>query len=275
MRKTNCKTIARMMSLYVAGDLVGEPEREVSKHLVGCQSCRQLADEFSESGNLLSQALAQPEFDTEFYAGIRHAVLSKITDEGTTSRRPTFGLWGRRWLYAGAVAAVIIATVTLLIFRSISREPSRELAFTPDAVPATPDQRKEDKSASSRGSGSPLKTDRATDRVRRPHQLFALKDSRRRNSQIEAVRKADAQDRVRIARETRQESAPAISAQESVASSRQIASSPSGVASSSEISRIEIQTADPNIRIIWLAPRESREPEQLNHNQDPELGDRN
>ena len=27
-----------------------------------------------------------------------------------------------------------------------------------------------------------------------------------------------------------------------------------------EVSRIEIQTADPNIRIIWLAPRKSEDP---------------
>jgi hypothetical protein len=52
-------------------------------------------------------------------------------------------------------------------------------------------------------------------------------------------------------------------------------SSSSGRASASQVSRIEIQTADPNIRIIWLVPRESREPEENNHDQDqPENSNR-
>jgi hypothetical protein len=32
-------------------------------------------------------------------------------------------------------------------------------------------------------------------------------------------------------------------------------------ADSAEVSRIEIQTADPNIRIIWLAPQKSEAPD--------------
>jgi hypothetical protein len=276
MRKTNCRTITRMMALYVAGDLVGEPEREVVTHLAACQSCRQLAEEYSESSSLLTQAFAPPEFDTEFYTGIRHAVLGKINDEGITSTRPIFGLWGRNWLYAGAVVAVVIATLALLLVRGISREPSRELAVTPHARPATPEQRKEENSAASReSSGPPLKPDRVVQQTRRPHQLFALTVSRRRNPPIEAARKPDASDTAQTARNIRQESAPAISALESVTLSGQSASSPSVVASSAEISRIEMQTADPNIRIIWLAPRDSREPGPLNHDQDPEMGDRN
>ncbi|PYS85960.1 MAG: anti-sigma factor, partial [Acidobacteria bacterium] len=38
-----------MISLYVAGDLIGAPEREVAAHLAACDGCRRLADEFSES----------------------------------------------------------------------------------------------------------------------------------------------------------------------------------------------------------------------------------
>jgi hypothetical protein len=43
---------------------------------------------------------------------------------------------------------------------------------------------------------------------------------------------------------------------------------PVALEASSQVSRIEIQTADPNIRIIWLGTRESREPAENNHDQD-------
>ena len=284
MRKIDCKRMTRMMSLYVAGDLVGEPEREAAAHLADCQACRQLAEEFSESSSLLTQAFAPPEFGAEFYTGIRRAVLGKITADRISSPGPLFGQWGRwgrRWLYAGALAAVVVAAVTLLLVRAIPREPSRELAGTPQVThPPTTDQGHEANSATSRElSGLPLKPDRAAEQGQRPHQLIALTNSRRRGSQIEAARKADAPDTVRTAREIRMEIAPTKSvadpALESVTSSGRSASSRARIASSSEISRIEMQTVDPNIRIIWLAPRDSREPEQLNHNQDPEMGDRN
>jgi hypothetical protein len=46
------------------------------------------------------------------------------------------------------------------------------------------------------------------------------------------------------------------------------ASTPIGHASASQVARIEIQTADPNIRIIWLAPGGSGESVEINHDQD-------
>jgi hypothetical protein len=50
---------------------------------------------------------------------------------------------------------------------------------------------------------------------------------------------------------------------------------PVALEASPQISRIEIQTADPNIRIIWLSPQESREPDGTNHVQDhPETSNR-
>src|SRR6266550_253842 len=101
MRKTNCERMARMTSLYVAGDLVGEPERDAAAHLANCQACRQLAEDFSESSSLLSEAWAQPQFDAEFYAAIRREVLGKITVDRNLSKPSMFGrLWGRRWVYA-------------------------------------------------------------------------------------------------------------------------------------------------------------------------------
>jgi hypothetical protein len=275
--------MTRMMSLHVAGDLVGEPEREVVAHLAACQACRQLAEEFSESSSLLTQAFAPPEFGAEFYTGIRSAVLGKITGDGIASKPPLFErLWARRWVYAAPLAAVVIAIVTLQVFRRIPHEP-QNLGFTPQVTrPSTSDQTREANSSLSRqSSGSPRKPDRATAQAGQSHKLFARMDSRRPNSQIEAAKRPDAPDTARTARHNRKEIAPVMPSSiapadlETPTSSGWSASSPSAVASSSEISRIEMQTADPNIRIIWLAPRESRKSEETDHDQAPENGDRN
>src|SRR5439155_8914135 len=101
--------------------------------------------------------------------------------------------------------------------------------------------------------------------------------SRRNTRQIEAVREPDALVATGTARDNRKEAATAMlsptnldpAALESVTSIGRSASSPSEATSSSEVSRIEMQTADPNIRIIWLAPRDSGKSEETNHDQDP------
>ena len=260
MRTLDCKRMTRLLPLYVAGDLVGEPEREVVVHLASCEECRQLADGFMESSSMLTQAYAQPEFDAEFYAGIRRAVLDKIPGEGIVLG-PFDRLWGRRWLYAASIAVLVIATLTLQYFRSVPRQTSTDLVTTPQMSPQTITVKAD---PSSRKSSSAAAN---------PRLGLAAMDSRQRNRKIESVRKPEAPNSG-IARDARREIAPetanlASSPLEAVALSDRSAKSSSGPASSSEVSRIEIQTADPNIRIIWLAPRETRKSEETNHNEDP------
>ena len=270
MRKTNCKRITRMISLYVAGDLVGEPEREAAAHLADCQACRQLAEEFSESSSLLAQACAQPQFDAEFYAGIRREVLGKITAEGLAPKSQLFErFWGRRWVYAASLAALVLAAIALQVFRGVPRQPSRDLA----TAPLTSSQTRAAGSSSSRQSSeSPRKPDRAIAQTGQSPKLFVGVNSRRRNNQFESPRKPDDLNAAGTAPDDRKGIAPP--SRSSVAQSGRFVSSPAA-ASSSEVSRIEIQTADPNIRIIWFASRETRKSETANHDPDPENGDRN
>ena len=269
MRKLNCKRMPRMISLYVAGDLVGGPEREVTAHLAACEACRQLAQEFSESSSLLTQACAPPEFGAEFYSGIRHAVLGEISRDRMLSKP---SLFRRRWLYATAFAAVVIAVpVMLQHFGSIRREAPQGLA----------DQANATHSSSSPGSSGAQQSARKPHELRGTlrgpsHKVLALVNSRRSPRQFEMVRKLDASGIAQSARDKRNQTVQAMQSPTSAptgvspvalesATSGGSASSPFGRAS--QVSRIEIQTADPNIRIIWLGPRESRESEETNHDQ--------
>jgi len=261
MRKSNCKRMTRTMSLYVAGDLVGRAEREATAHVAGCQTCRQLAAEFSESSSLLTQACPPPEFDTEFYAGIRSTVLGKIAVDRVASQPSLFGRhWGRRWVYATSLAVVVVAAVTLQLFRGLPRQTSPGPGVKGQLTSfATPGDTKESASSSPRPlSGSP--SDSQTGRSR---QLAG-----RKPAALEAS-----------ARSIRKEIALAMRSVDpvSVTLPGLPAVSPARPASlsESEVSRIEIQTADPNIRIIWLAPRQSQKSEETNKDPGPETGDRN
>jgi hypothetical protein len=251
MRTSNCKRIAPRISLYVAGDLVGESEREVAVHLAACEECRRLSEEFSESGSLLARARVLPEFGAEFYSGIRSSVLADI-ERGRILSKPS--LFRPRWLYATALAAVVIASGVMLQHFSRTRHPaSQNLALAPQVT----GQPESDQAKGNSVSSSPQSLGRS-------------------GGKSGPVRRPDASDRAQAGRKSSEQIAQAMQAPTSVGPvgldsatlSDGSVSSSSGLALSSQVSRIEIQTANPNIRIIWLAPRESQGTEETNSDQD-------
>ena len=269
MRTLNCKHMAQLLSLYVAGDLVGAPAREVAAHLAACEGCRQLAQEFSDGSSLLTQACIPPEFGAEFYSGIRRAVLGQISRERMLSKP---SLFRRPWLYATAFAAgVIVSGVMLQHFSGARREPSQgsagqAIATNSSSSPGSPEMQQ-----------SPRKPYALPGAWRgQPHKVLALVHSRRSPRQFEMVRKQDASGIAQAARDKRTQtvqamqsstSVPTIVSSVSLGSATSVGSTSSPSRRASQVSRIEIQTADPNIRIIWLGPRESRESEETNHDQ--------
>jgi hypothetical protein len=249
MRTLNCKRTARMISPYVAGDLVGAPEREVAAHLAACEGCRRLAEEFAESSSLLTQAGTLPEFGAEFYSGIRHAVLGEIASDQMLSKP---SLFRPRWLYATAFAAIVIVSgVMLQHFVSTRREPPSDVPTV--TVQPTPE---------STEVPSPRKKHELTGTQSAPNKL-ARANPNGSSRHFAGMRTPDELLTAQAAREIK----PAMQSSTSVG--------PVALESSSQVSRIEIQTADPNIRIIWLSPRESGEPDGTRHDQDhPETSNR-
>jgi len=238
-----------MISLYVAGDLMGAPEREVARHLAACDACRRLAEEFSENTSLLTEACALPEFGSEFYSGIRCAVLGGIASDQMLSKP---SLFRPRWLYATALAVlVIVSGVMLQRFVSTRREPPRDVPTVkvqstsgPTEVPSPQNGREPAGRPGTQTNKVPAlatrhRSSRHPDEMRTPDTLVATQATRDSSAQVERAMQSSA------------------------------SVEPVALEASSQVSRIEIQTADPNIRIIWLSPRESREPAEKNHDQDP------
>jgi hypothetical protein len=231
MRTLNCKRATRMMPLYVEGDLPGDLDREMVKHLAICEECDWLAQEYRESNTLLAAACAPPEFGAQFYDEIRNTVLDQIAREGVSSK-PQFG---RRWIYAAAFAVMLVASAFMFVRWHVARE-------APQAQDSAPITLTADNSASGQEPNSalslqsrhlPSKFQRASQRVVMP---------RSATKQLESARNLDAPPGVSHA--TSAERAPA-----------------------SEVSRIELQTSNPNIRIIWLVASDTRGAQEDNQYQ--------
>ncbi len=269
MRSLSCRRMTRMMPLYVAGDLLGEREREAAHHLAACEGCRRLAEEFAESGSLLAEACALPEFDAEFYGRIRRAVLAEIT-HGRRLSKPL--LFGRRWIYAASFALAL--TACGFVFQYLERL-RREAPQSLDSMSQVNGQMILGPEAKSPSLSPALP--RELVRVIVPQKVRSRAvateiNPRGTNRELQTKRKPDTSrttrdDDGRIAQAMRSSTIVGPVRLERAIQSSGSASSPCWGASASDVSRIEIQTADPNIKIIWLATRASRESEGINRNQ--------
>ncbi len=232
MRNLNCKRATRMMPLYVVGDLTCDLNREIVKHLATCEECSRLAQEFRESNSLLAEACAPPEFGAQFYDEIRNTVLDKITRDGV-SMKPQFG---RRWIYATAFALTLVASAFMFVHWHAAREAPPDSASTMPTTGNTASNQEPNSALSLQPKDLPPKFQRPSI-TQKPTRRVAW--SRPDPKQFESARNLDA---------------PASGAQVS----------PPERVSTSEVSRIEIQTSNPNIRIIWLVAENNRGTQETN-----------
>ena len=85
----NCKNVEPLLSLYVGRDLEDEQSRLVAGHLQTCTECSLAADEYAATSQLL-QRFEPPSFSDETYASIRGQVLNQIERESHARVWPGF-----------------------------------------------------------------------------------------------------------------------------------------------------------------------------------------
>jgi len=242
MGKLNCKRASRNVPLFVAGDLSGDLNREMVNHLAICEECDRLAQEFRESNSLLTEACALPEFGAQFYDQIRNNVLDKITRDGISSR-PRFG---HRWIFASAFALMLIASGVMFLRWRAAPEAPQDLASTTQIAGKTASNQPPESASPLQSKDLPPKTQRPQKPVRRMTLIPPT------SQQFQSARNL---------------AAPPDDPQVS----------PSEIASASEVSSIEIQTSNPNIRIIWLVAankRGAQEDNQAKSEPEPRTNDR-
>ena len=235
----NCRRVEKLIPLYIEGDLASGAADRLTSHLEWCGRCNWLADEYKESQNWL-RAGEQPEFDSAFLDNFKTGVLRRIQKSSTRSSLlgSPMQQWGsRRVLAVSAAALIIFGAAVFYVYQSrihVNPAPLQAVGLGPNAETTRPD-----------------KPNASTDAPATAPDL-----SKRNNAKRQVRFKSP--DGNHIAARQRSERpllSPTNPIIESAAASAEpptgsIADDPPGML------RIEMETGDPNIRIIWFAPKE-------------------
>lgn len=230
MKRTDCTRIESLLPLHAGGDLSDREAAQVEAHLAVCAGCRndlaELRDDRAWLTGLAATAAGAPEFHDAQLAAMRATVL----DEIERARQPFAWAWltglrPARWAVAGLGLLLAFGALAFWLQRAVAPNELVALPPAPEPVVAT---------------------------YRSPSSLGLVIDERRAT---QARRRLDRR-RYGSPRAPHQvEPAPLLAALPDDAPLVPTADEPrfTDAAPAPEPLRIEIQTADPNIRIIWLA----------------------
>ena len=221
----NCKQTEELLPLYAGRDLEAERATLVTEHLQTCAACARVANEYRESV-LLTEQFAPPVFSEAVYAGIRQRVQREIATE---ARAPAWSqtiasLFGSRLTWAIASMLLIVVSLFAIYFMMNRGNVEPQLANQPPAnvQPGTNERSKSGPPDSSVPAGVNTGGDKQP--LARGHQLQRRKRSRDTLA-----------DRVNT-----------------------VAAKSPEATSTSKTLRLEIQTKDPKIRIIWFVEPETK-----------------
>lgn len=242
----NCRRVEKLIPLYVEGDLKSDLASPIASHLDWCGRCNWLADEYKESQCWLRSS-EPPEFDEATLNGLKSDVLRKIAE---SSVRPSLlaslmQQWGGRQVFALSTAMLFIfGAVVFYIYQA-------RMSVKPSVVERAK-QTPERESPPSNVAGKTSDTGPATGAglSGRQHHKSPANIKGRAGTPIISEQTFEPPF---VSQTSRFEEPGAVSAV------------PAGALPGSgddppEMLRIEIQTNDPNIRIIWFAPKEVESP---------------
>lgn len=242
----NCRRVEKLIPLYVEGDLASGIADLLTSHLEWCGRCNWLADEYKESQSWL-RACEPPEFDEAALNGLKAGVLRRIAE---TRARPSLLAslvqhWSRRQvLTLSAAMLIIFGVVVFYIYqaRMSAKTPVVETARqAPDREsPPSNEPRQTPDTGTATGAGL----------SKRQHHKSLASIRARAGTPIISEQTFEPPF---VSQTTRSQESGTAPAEPAAALSGSRYDSP-------EMLRIEIQTSDPNIRIIWFAPKEVESP---------------
>ena len=226
----NCKQTEELLPLYAGRDLEEKRATLVTKHLQTCAACARVADEYRESVQLTEQ-FAPPVFSEAVYAGIRQRVLREIETEAVAPvwSQTNASLFRSRLTWA--IAGVILMAVSMLALYFIMNRGNveQQLVHQPPAKvqPGTKERI---------NSGPPQDNKRAD--LPSPVGVPQLQRRKRSRDRIHTV-------------------AATATPQPGSLPEPMLFPPPNSTALTKPI-RVEIQTKDPTIRIIWFVQPETK-----------------
>jgi len=244
----NCKQIEKLLPLYAGRDLDAQSERLITAHIEACAACAATAGEYQQSRELL-QEFAPPAFSEDVYAGIRQNVWRQIETESTTvSVSELIAGWFRPRVIWAVASALLVAVLVLGIFLIGNRSRTQQTVVinapemnrnrSSKQIVAIPPHEK--------SSPSPLAQ---REGVKGPRQVY-IGHSERRGDRKRAP------DRLNTLVANAPDALPKTSGSPRLGTPSD--PDPSPARDSVKTLRMEIQTKDPNIRIIWFAQRDTK-----------------
>jgi hypothetical protein len=219
-----CTHAEKLIPLYAGDDLHAREAAALRRHLESCANCRRLAAEFEESRDWL-RGFPTPKFDVAMLDDMRDSVLSGIGQVENRARWVHWIIpgWNLRFAFATSLALLLLITwLGLMIARRQQQsDPGHNRA----------DAQKDD------GQKVEFPSDKNLNDVTTSGQSPAKAKNDRHGSARKTVR-------------SKLNKSPQ-------GMPRMVERDPSNtdLAASRDTLRIEIQTADPNIRIIWFAQK--------------------
>ncbi|MCI0388281.1 MAG: zf-HC2 domain-containing protein [Acidobacteria bacterium] len=219
-----CTHAEKLISLFAGDDLPARKADALRRHLESCANCRRLADEFEESRDWL-RGFGPPQFDEAMLDDLRGSVLRGI---GRVEYRSQWHQWivpgwNLRFAFVTSLALLLLGAWFGLVINR--RQPSHDPKSNQAGVK---------KGGGNQGELPP--SEMRNEQSNKDQQIINRKPDRR-----ESTRKP-IKPRLNESPQTGSQTVEPDSANTDLAASR-------------DTLRIEIQTADPNIRIIWFAQK--------------------
>ena len=238
-----CTHAEKLIPLFAGDDLPAREADALRRHLKSCPNCRRLAAEFEESRDWL-RGFAAPLFDEAMLDGVRSSVLRNI---GAIENRARWLQWivpGWNLRFTASVA-VLLLTVFVATYAYRGRKP-QTIPDNGSVVKINPG------GGQKHSTGDPKRNDEVNPSPV-PAQRLPPKRERRINENrgVKPVRLPD------IAVVNAPIIPPIINIGPVFEPLPGSDMAMDDAVFNREMTRIEFQTADPNIRIIWLAPKDS------------------
>ncbi|MFN7947832.1 MAG: zf-HC2 domain-containing protein [Blastocatellia bacterium] len=231
-----CEKFELLIALQVEGDLPPQETTKVEAHLAACPACREFAAEMRASQAAV-HLLSETEFSEAVYAELRRSVMNQVA---VRSSGPDF--WRRlfrplSWQFAALAGALALLFLSSVFYLS-----------RPDPQPV---------SVRIQAPGAPAPDVKALTAQEAKSQQAGVTQQRRHRSTAHArfVKAPEFEARNQMAAVAKQPEAEMIPDPGLMNPAAATAPAP---ANDEQKIRMEIQTRDPNIRIIWFVNKETR-----------------
>ena len=240
-----CTHAEKLIPLFAGDDLPAREADALRRHLKSCSNCRRLAAEFEESRDWLRR-LAAPQFDEAMLEGMRDSVLRDVGRIENRALRLQWIVPGWNLRFAASMAMLL-----LIVFVATHAHRGRRPRIAPgkvDVVKTNPDGDQKDSTKGAQRNGQGFKVNPSPVPAQRP----PLKRIPRINGNpgVKPVQLPD------LAVVNAPIVPPAINIGSVFDLPPDAGMTMDDAIFNREMTRIEFQTADPNIRIIWLAPKD-------------------